>query len=67
MDEDRFVELEIKLAYQEDLLQELNKIVARQQQAIIELERACRMLAERIDSMSFQQSKTIVDEIPPHY
>ena len=68
MNEDRIIELEIKTAYQEDLLQELNKIVSRQQQQIERLEATCRLLDERIKSLSIEGgSDENIDEVPPHY
>ncbi|MGR9085682.1 MAG: SlyX family protein [Gammaproteobacteria bacterium] len=68
MHEERIIELEIKAAYQEDLLQTLNRIVSQQQQQIDRLEVACRLLNERIQSLSDQAGH--VDpgqQIPPHY
>ncbi|HEY8157137.1 MAG TPA: SlyX family protein [Methylobacter sp.] len=68
MNDDRIIELEIKAAYQEDLLQELNKIVAGQQQQIDRLEATCKMLNERIKSLSIEGSTgENVEEVPPHY
>jgi len=68
MNDDRIIELEIKVAYQEDLLQELNKIVGRQQQQIDRLEATCSMLNERIKSLSVEGSAgENVEEVPPHY
>ncbi|MDD5412281.1 MAG: SlyX family protein [Methylobacter sp.] len=68
MNEDRIIELEIKAAYQEDLLQELNRIVGQQQQQIDRLEATCRLLNERIKSLSTEGSGgENVDEVPPHY
>jgi SlyX protein len=68
MNDDRIIELEIKAAYQEDLLQELNKIVGQQQQQIDRLEATCRLLNDRIKSLSTEGgSGEIVDEVPPHY
>ena len=69
MNDDRIIELEIKAAYQEDLLQELNKIVGRQQQQIDRLEATCKLLNERIKSLSTVSSGTSenVEEVPPHY
>ena len=68
MNADRIIELEIKAAYQEDLLQELNKIVGKQQQQIDRLEATCRLLNERIKSLSTEGgSGEATDEIPPHY
>lgn len=68
MNEDRIIELEIKAAYQEDLLQELNKIVAGQQQQIDRLEATCKMLNDRIKSLSAESgSAENIEEAPPHY
>ncbi len=68
MNDERIIELEIKAAYQEDLLQDLNKIVGRQQQQIDRLEATCRMLNERIKSLSTEAgSGESVEEVPPHY
>ncbi len=68
MNEDRLVELEIKAAYQEDLLQTLNNIVSQQQQQISRLEATCKMLNERINSLSTEANGSESnDEVPPHY
>ena len=69
MNDERIIELEIKTAYQEDLLQELNKIVGQQQQQIGRLEATCRLLNERIKSLSTEGSGggENVEEVPPHY
>ena len=68
MNDDRIIELEIKAVYQEDLLQELNKIVSQQQQQIERLEATCRLLNERIKSLSVEGgSGETIDEVPPHY
>ncbi len=67
MSEQRLIELEIKLAYQEDLVGELNKIVAQQQQKIDHLEKICRLLYERVENLSAHQDGVAAEEIPPHY
>jgi SlyX protein len=68
MNEDRIIELEIKTAYQEDLLQTLNTIVGQQQQKIDRLEATCSLLNDRIKSLSTEGgSGESVDETPPHY
>ena len=69
MNDNRIIELEIKTAYQEDLLQELNKIVGQQQQQIGRLEATCRLLNERIKSVSTEGNGggENSDEVPPHY
>ena len=68
MNDDPIIELEIKIAYQEDLLQELNKIVGRQQQQIERLDAMCRLLNDRIKSLSTESgSGENIEEVPPHY
>jgi SlyX protein len=67
MNEQRLIELEIKAAYQEDLLQELNKIVTQQQYQIHLLEKTCQLLHERMSSFWHEQNEEIIDQPPPHY
>jgi SlyX protein len=67
MNEQRVIELEIKTAYQEDLLQELNKIIAQQQHQILLLEKTCCALHERMNSFRIENSDEVIDPPPPHY
>ncbi len=67
MGEQRLIELEIKAAYQEDLLQALNAIVATQQTQIYKLEETCRLLHERISSLRMEKDDGALDPPPPHY
>jgi len=68
MNEERIMELEIRAAYQDDLLQTLNDIVTRQQQQIDRLEATCRLLNEKIKSLSSETgSSETAQEVPPHY
>lgn len=68
MTTDRITDLEIKNAYQEDLLQELNKIVSQQQQQINRLEATCKLFNEQINSLSLETGKREhINEVPPHY
>lgn len=66
MDE-RLVELETRLAYQEATLQVLNEVVTRQQKQIDQLDALCRQLLERVATAGGAARGTAVDEIPPHY
>lgn len=66
--EERFVEIEIKIARQEDLVETLNKMVYQQQKKIDELEALCSALARRLKDMSnIDSDRTPADEKPPHY
>ena len=68
MNDERIIELEIKVAYQEDLVQELNKIVSTQQGQIDRLNATCKLLNEKISSISVGLSSAPSnEELPPHY
>jgi SlyX protein len=65
--ESRITELEIKISYAEDLVDELNRIVFRQQQQIDTLAREINSLRQQIQSAAPQQTNSMLDELPPHY
>lgn len=67
--ENRIIELEIKIAYQEDLLQTLNDIVATQQQQIDQLSHAYKNMNERVASLALKlpEDALPIHEIPPHH
>ena len=65
--ESRITELEIKICYAEDLIDELNRTVFRQQQQIDFLARELDALRQQLQSATPQQSNSLFDEIPPHY
>ncbi len=67
MGEKQIVEMEIKIAYQEDLLQTLNTVLTNQQQQITRLEETCKYLNERIQTMAGSSEISQEAEIPPHY
>ncbi|MFA5940412.1 MAG: SlyX family protein [Sinimarinibacterium sp.] len=66
--DDRLIDLETRLTYQEATLHQLNAIVTEQQQRIEQLERVCRELATRVARAAEGGLKgSAVDEVPPHY
>ncbi len=69
--ENRLVDLEIKLAYQENALQQLGDVLLRQQRQIDQLEQRCLQLQERIraigDTTVEIAATNPADEVPPHY
>ena len=68
MTEERLEKIETKLIAQEDLIEELNKTVFRQQQMLERLEATCTALAQHIASLSEAvNAGRPVDERPPHY
>ncbi|MGB8518405.1 MAG: SlyX family protein [Gallionella sp.] len=68
MMEERLVNIETKIAYQEDMVEELNKVIYLQQQKLNQLEAVCTALARQIQSLANagREGKT-VNERPPHY
>jgi SlyX protein len=64
--EDRFVDIEIKLAHQEDLVESLNQMVYQQSRRIDQLEAMVSQLAEHIRNNA-QSGPNPVHEKPPHY
>jgi len=67
MSEDRITELEIKMSYQDDLVQALNLIVSEQQKQIYRLEESCKVLGERMKNMTESEGINQGVEVPPHY
>jgi SlyX protein len=65
--EARINELEVKLSFAEDLLEQLNLTVFRQQQQIESLQRELRALREQMLASLPPESRSLRDEIPPHY
>ena len=68
MSEQRLLNIETTLAFQDDLLTVLNKTVADQQQKIDVLEKQLGMAIERLlERSELMASANIIDEKPPHY
>lgn len=68
MTEDRFIDLETRLAYQDEAIRSLSDTVARQQKKIDQLESLARQLLERVKALNEPIYKgTPADEVPPHY
>jgi SlyX protein len=68
MSEERFIDLETKLAHQDQLLNELNDVVTAQQAKIMQLEELCNALIQRVRASSDSVPESNPgDERPPHY
>ncbi len=68
MIEERLVDLETKLAYQEDTIQALNQVVCEQQKQIDQLAATCKLLVDRIRQLPVPaEIDKILDEKPLHY
>ena len=64
--EDRFVDIEIKLAQQEDLVDTLNQTVYQQARRIDQLEAMVTKLAEHVRTLQ-EAGQSPINERPPHY
>jgi len=65
--ESRITELEIKISFNEDQIEELNKIIYQQQRQIELLAAELRNLREQFNNAQPQERRSLRDEIPPHY
>jgi len=66
MDE-RLNELEIKLSFADDAIDELNRTVFRQQQEIDALREGLRTLRQQMLASLPEEKRSLRDELPPHY
>jgi len=68
MSEDRLIDIESKLAHQDQLLSELNEVLTEQQGRIMQLEQLSTSLIERVRAIRYAApDEGPVDERPPHY
>jgi SlyX protein len=66
--EDRLVDIEIRIARQEDMVDALNQTIFRQQKKIDELEALCTALARHLKELREAASERgPANEKPPHY
>ena len=65
---ERLIELEIKLSLTEDLVEELNRTVYRQQEQIDLLQAQLRLLYGQMQANAEPlEPRNLREEIPPHY
>ena len=63
----RLTEVEIKLAFTEDLIDALNQTVISQQAQLDSMQQQLRLLHRRIEDVTPDETRNLRDEIPPHY
>ncbi len=66
--EDKIIEIETKLAFAEESIEQLNDVIVSQQKMLDKLTRQIQLLDKKIEdeSQNWQQTNP-VDETPPHY
>ena len=69
MSTERLDDLEIKMAFQEELVEALNGVVVRQQQEIELLQQQIRYLYRQVRDLrpADEASPAPDEEVPPHY
>ncbi|AUM13498.1 SlyX family protein [Ketobacter alkanivorans] len=65
--EEKIVNIETRLAFQDDTIQELSDVIYRQQQQIDQLEKTLQALLNKVQDLMEGGNEKIVDERPPHY
>lgn len=65
--EKRLTDLEIKASFGEDLLDELNQVIVRQQQQIDLLMRELSQLRQQLPEAGAATLNRAGDDLPPHY
>ena len=65
--EERLVNLEVKAAYADDLLDQLSDQIYRQQQQMDLLLHELRLMRERLPESGTAAPRNLRDDIPPHY
>lgn len=68
MNDNIITELQTKIAYQEDSIQELGTVIVSMQKQIDQLELYCQTLKDRLQEATFSLSGiSDQNEKPPHY
>lgn len=65
--EARLSELEIKISFAEDMIDELNRTVYKQQQQIDRLLAQVETLRDQVQAAAPAEQRSLRDELPPHY
>lgn len=68
--EQRVVQLEIKLTYQQKLIEELNAVVTDQTLRLMQMEKKLHKLTEQqmlVQAQMLEQLPNLPNEKPPHY
>ncbi len=65
--EDRLTAIEMKLAYMEDFVSQIQNVAVDQAKTIDKLQKEIKMMSDRIREMSNQMEVDIPNRKPPHY
>lgn len=65
--EERFTSIEMKLAYMEDFVNQIQKVAVEQSSTIEKLKKEVKLMSDRIREMSDAMEGDIPNRKPPHY
>jgi len=65
--EQRLTELEIKACFVDDIVDQLNQVITRQQDQIDRLQRELVQLRQQQPDSEAAPFRSLRDELPPHY
>ena len=69
--EEQLIDVQTRVAYQEDTLAQLNDVITKQDAEITHLKQQMRLLAQRLDELMRDPAQgndtEIVNDRPPHY
>jgi len=67
MSDQRIIDLEEKIAFQEDLIQKLDDALAGQQKQLMDAERKIELMLQQLRKLEDNMPSATADEKPPHY
>ena len=65
--EERFINIETKLAYMEDFVNQIQQVAVEQAKEIVLLRKENKLMIEKIKEMAENQEGDIPNRKPPHY
>lgn len=69
--EEQLIDVQTRVAYQEDTLTQLNDVITKQDAEIMQLKQQMRLLAQRLDELMRDPAQggenEIINDRPPHY
>lgn len=69
--EEQLIDVQTRVAYQEDTLAQLNDVITKQDAEIVQLKQQMRILAQRLDELARNpldgEDGDVANERPPHY
>lgn len=67
MTEDKLIDIETRLAYQDDAIQALSDVVYQQQKQLDRMEKQLQLMLGKLQDLGQNQATKIDHERPPHY